>query len=99
MRQHRLKPHEIDHPTLSLDTDPDAEAVQLEIYRRMPVGQKLRLVMEAIQMNRALVMAGLRHRHPNADEAEIRRRFFGLTLGEKLATEVYGPLESAKTDS
>lgn len=90
-----LKPHEVEHPTLSLDTDPAAEAVQLEIYRRMSTGRKIQLVFEASAMSRELALAGLRSRHPDAGAAEIRRRFLGLALGEELAIRVYGPLEDS----
>lgn len=89
------KPHEVEHPTLSPDTDPAAEAVQLEIYRRMSTGRKIQLVFEAGAMSRDLALAGLRGRHPEASDAEIRRRYFGLTLGEELATRVYGPPEDS----
>jgi len=85
------KPHEVSHPTLSLDTDPEAERVQLEILRRMPTWRKAELVFDAIETSRALAMAGLRHRHPNAGPAELHRRFVGLWLGEELALQVYGP--------
>lgn len=91
-----LKPHEVSYPTLSPDTDPAAEAVQLEIYRRMPAGRKIQLVFEAIDMSRALALAGLRSRHPEASPEEIRRRLMGLWLGEELATRAYGSLEDAK---
>jgi folate-binding Fe-S cluster repair protein YgfZ len=89
---HVPKPHEIAHPTLSLDTDPEAEKVQLDILRRMPPWRKVQLIDEAIQTSRLLAMAGLRHRHPNASPEELHRRFLGLWLGEELATTVYGPL-------
>lgn len=85
------KPHEISHPTLSLDTDPEAERVQLEILRRMPPWRKMELVDDAIQTSRTLAMAGLRSRHPDATPEELQRRFFGLWLGEELATLVFGP--------
>lgn len=87
------KPHEVSYPTLSPDTDPQAEAVQLEIYRRMPAGRKIQLVFEAIELSRALARAGLRSRHPNAKPEEIRRRLLDLWLGEELAVRIYGPLE------
>ncbi len=88
----KLRPHEIPHPTLSPDTDPEAEKVQLAIFRNMPLGRKAQLVAEAINTSRALTLAGLRARHPEAGPEELRRRLFGLELGEELATKVYGPL-------
>ena len=49
--------------TLSRDTSPEAEAVQLEIYRRMPGWRKLELMAEANQRAREQALAGLRLRH------------------------------------
>lgn len=84
-------PHEIRTPTLSPDTSPSAEAKQLEIFRKMPPWRKMQLIDEAIKTSYALAQAGLRHRHPDADEDEIRRRLFDLLLGRELAERVYGP--------
>ena len=91
-----IKPHDVAYPTRSRDTDPQAEAVQLEIYRRMPAGRKIQLVFEAIDLSRAVARAGIRGRHPEAGPEEVRRRLLGLCLGEELATRVYGPLEGSK---
>jgi hypothetical protein len=91
----RPRPHEMPHPTLAADTDPAAERVQLSIYRDMTPARKLQLVLEAIGLSRDLALAGLRARHPAAAPAELRRRLYGLELGEELATRVYGPLPRA----
>ncbi len=91
----RTRPHDADYPTLSPDTDPEAEAVQLEIYRRMPAWRKIELVFEANAMNRAMAMAGLRSRYPQAGPEELRRRLMDLLLGEELAARAYGPLEDS----
>jgi hypothetical protein len=78
---------------LSRDTSPAAEAVMLEIYRRMPAWRKLQLVDDANRTARHLAMAGLRVRHPDESLPRLRRRLLGLALGEELATTVYGRLE------
>jgi len=83
------------YPTLSEDTDPEAEKVQLEILRRMPAWKKFQLISEAIETSRVLAMAGLRQRHPDASPEELHRRFLDLWLGEELAAEVYGPIGQA----
>ncbi|HEX4951878.1 MAG TPA: hypothetical protein VF017_00580 [Thermoanaerobaculia bacterium] len=80
-------------PRLLSDTHPDAEAVQIAIYRAMAPWQKAALVADAMATSRALAMAGLRLRHPGASEAELQRRLMDLVLGEELAAKVYGPLE------
>lgn len=87
-----MRPHELDYPTLSSDTDPESERVQFEIYRRMPDWRKFELIDDAIQTSRALALAGLRARHPDAGPDELRRRLFGVWLGEEIAREVYGSL-------
>jgi hypothetical protein len=68
------KPHEISSPTLSLDTDPEAHRVQLEILRRMPMSRKFQLIGDAIETSRIFAMAGLRSRHPDAGPEELHRR-------------------------
>jgi hypothetical protein len=93
----KLRPHEVPHPTLSPDTDAEAEKVQLEIFRSMPLGRKAQLIEEAIETSRALTLAGLRARHPEAGPEELSRRLFGLELGEELATRVYGPLPEERS--
>lgn len=93
MSQLKLRPHELRYETLSVDTSPTAEAVQLEIYRRMPGSRKLELVLEANELSRRLAEAGLRSRYPEADANEIFRRRMDLTLGPELAAKVYGPLD------
>jgi hypothetical protein len=40
---------------------------------------------------RGLSLAGLRSRHPQASEAELRRRFADIHLGPDLAAKAYGP--------
>jgi hypothetical protein len=86
------KPHEVPHLTLSPDTDPEAERVQLAIYRDMPAWRKFEIVGEEIRLSRQLALAGLRARHPDASPEELHRRFLGLWLGEELANTIWGPL-------
>jgi len=78
---------------LSADTSLAAEAVMLDIYRRMLPRRKAALVCDAITTGRQLALVGLRGRHPQESEARLRRRLLGLVLGEAVATEVYGSLE------
>ena len=77
--------------TLSADTSPHIEQMQIERLRMMPAWRKLALVGE---MNRAvpdLALAGLRQRHPYDTSAQRQRRLAGLLLGPELADRVYGP--------
>ena len=63
------------------DTSPEAEEVQLEIYRRMSAQQRLLLALEISEFTRCFARAGIRADHPdwNRDQIErelLRRSFF-----------------------
>jgi hypothetical protein len=77
--------------TLSPDTSPQVEQIQIERLRHMPVWRKLELVGEMNRAVRDLALAGLRQRHPNDSPAQRRRRLADLLLGQGLAARVYGP--------
>ena len=68
----------------------------LEIYRRMPPWRKVELLEDANRTARLLALAGLAARHPQESPERLRRRLLGLTLGEDLASDVYGPLDGRR---
>jgi hypothetical protein len=78
--------------TQSPDTSLDAEKALIELIRRAPLWRRMQLTDQMSRTARQLAMAGLRLRHPNASETELRRRFADLHLGPKLAAQIYGPL-------
>jgi hypothetical protein len=79
------------------DTHPDAEKVQIEGLRAMPIWRKFRLVNDLIVTGRTLALAGLRERFPGASAEELHRRLATLLLGPELADKVYGPEPSPPT--
>ena len=74
------------------DTRPEAEAVLIGLLRQAPAWKKLHMVGQLNQTVRILALSGLRSRHPQASEAELRRRLADLLLGPELAAQVYGSL-------
>ena len=64
--------------TQSRDTTPDAERIQLEAWRRMTPAQKLRI--ELVRASEELARAGIRERHPDADEREVELRLAALRM-------------------
>ncbi len=76
---------EVPYRQLYPDTDPEAERVELRLYRQMSPARKWELVEDAIQTSRELVLAGIRLRHPNVGEEEIRRRFTRATVPSRLS--------------
>jgi hypothetical protein len=78
--------------TLSADTSPEIECIQIERLRQMPVWRKLELAAEMGRAVRRLALAGLRQRYPDDTPAQRRRRLADLMLGAELAAHIYGPL-------
>jgi hypothetical protein len=79
------------------DTTPEAEAVLIDLLRQAPPWRKLEMMRQLNQTVRTVALSGLRHRHPNAGEAELRRRLAGMLLGPALALQVYGPVPESET--
>ena len=72
------------------DTSPEAQRVLYDLYRRMSPARKFELICDTYEMGKQLAMAGLRMRHPNATEDELRRLWARQHLGPELFEEVYG---------
>jgi hypothetical protein len=72
-----------------LDTSPEAERVQAEIFRRMTPERKLRAAAELTQLVRQSLAEGVRMRHPEYSEEQVRLAMIRLTLPESLFFAVY----------
>ncbi|MBM4026860.1 MAG: hypothetical protein FJ280_15870 [Planctomycetes bacterium] len=72
------------------DTSPEARRVQYDLCRRMSLGQRLELAFDMCDTGRALAMAGLRMRHPEASEEQLQRLWARQHLGRELFERVYG---------
>lgn len=77
--------------TLFRDTSPEAEAVLISLMQEAPPWRKLQMVDQMNQTVKMLLMAGLRDRHPQASDDQLRRFLASLLLGEELASKAYGP--------
>ena len=76
-------------PTLSSDTHPKMEALQIQIIRRMPAWKKCAIVDGLNETVRSLAIAGIKQRQPDATPEQIRRMLAELMLGADLARKVY----------
>jgi len=74
------------------DTHPKMEALQIKLLREVPAWRKMEMLAQLNASARTLALSGLRQRHPNAGERELRRRMAGLLLGDEIAQKVYGDL-------
>ncbi|MDP9468662.1 MAG: hypothetical protein M3P32_08005 [Chloroflexota bacterium] len=67
------------------DTSADAGAVQRATFRRLTPSERAALGVQMSEEARALAADGLRHRRPDATEAEIQSALRRLMLGDALA--------------
>jgi len=62
------------------DSAPEIEDRQIEAWRAMTPAAKLHLVGELVRATEELALAGVRMRHPSADEREQQLRLAALRL-------------------
>lgn len=72
-----------------LDTSPEMEKLQMDILRKMDPEKKWSLMMELIEMSRRLLMEGIRNRHPEYGEEELKLALIKILIGEELFALVY----------
>ena len=75
-----------DLPMRSRDTSLEAHRRQLDICRRMDPARRVELAWRMSEEARAVAAAGIRARHPDYSEAEVRRALARLVLGDALAS-------------
>ena len=74
------------------DTHPKIDQLQLQLLRQAPPWRKAHMLGQMYETTKQLAYLGLRQRHPEAGEAELRRRLADLLLGKDMAEQVYGPM-------
>ncbi|MBI4508811.1 MAG: hypothetical protein HY698_04190 [Deltaproteobacteria bacterium] len=72
-----------------MDTTPAAASVQLDVYRRMSPAARLRVALELTAMSRRLLADGVRRRHPEYSDEQVRLAFLRLWLGADLFRKAY----------
>jgi hypothetical protein len=72
-----------------LDTNSDAEKVQIEIFRRMEPQKRLESAALLSETCRTLLAEGIRKRHPNYDEVQVRLAVIRCLLPEDLFLRAY----------
>jgi hypothetical protein len=75
-------------PTLSADTDPDAERVQIELLRRAGPARRAQLALSLSAQVIELSRRALARAEPSASPVEIQLRFVELNYGRELADAV-----------
>jgi hypothetical protein len=60
------------------DTSPDAEQVQLGVFRKMTGEQRLKLALEMSDFARELSLSRIRAEHPEWSDWEVKRELLRL---------------------
>jgi hypothetical protein len=72
-----------------LDTTPEAEKIQLDIFRRMGPERRLQAGLDLSRTCRELLREGVRLRHPDYDERQTQLAVIRLTLPDDLFCAAY----------
>ena len=72
------------------DTRPEADARYHALLRKMTPAQRLEAADRLSRSVRELALAGLRERHPAADETELRVRLTARLYGRDASRRVHG---------
>ncbi len=66
------------------DTSPDAERAQREVLARMSGARRIQIAFEMSASLREVSADGIRSRHPEYDEAQVRHALYLMLLGDRL---------------
>ena len=80
----------MDREPLFSDTDKKAERILVELARATPVWGKIQQVADATEASRAFALAGIKSRHPEASQEELKLRLAALALDRDTMIRVYG---------
>lgn len=72
------------------DTSEAADIRYHELLCRLSPERRLESAMKLSRGVRELAIAGIRHRHPNAGEQEVRVRLTALLYGRNTALRLFG---------
>jgi hypothetical protein len=78
-----------DVTAVPLDTSPSAHELQRDVYIRMGGAGRVAVMFRLTDAMRRLAMAGIRARHPEYDEEQVRRAYARLVLGDTLVRAVW----------
>lgn len=77
------------------DTTPEAWAIQINIHRRMSPSRRLELALQMSDSLRRVVASGVRSRHAEYSEEQVRLATARLWLGEDLFRQVHPGVDIA----
>ena len=74
---------------IAADTSPEADALQLAAYRRMGGAGRAQVMFRLSAMAREAAEAGIRRRHPDYGDGDVRRALARLLYGDALVRRAW----------
>jgi hypothetical protein len=71
------------------DTTPGSHEAQIDAYRRMGETGRAAVTFSLIDLARRMAMAGIRTRHPEYTDEQVRHAYARLVLGDDLVRRVW----------
>lgn len=71
------------------DTSPDADAVQMDAYRRMGGTARAEIASRLTTMAREASAAGIRARHPEYDDLKVKLALARMLYGDELVQKAW----------
>ena len=71
------------------DTSAGADRAQIEAYRRIGDSGRLAAAFRLIELARMAAVSGIRARHPEYDDDQVRLAYVRLVLGDELTRAVW----------
>jgi hypothetical protein len=75
--------------SIPADTSLDAHQAQIAAYRRMGGAARVAVMFRLSESARRWSMAGIRRRHPDYDDFQVRLALARMTLGDDLVRRVW----------
>ena len=75
--------------SIPADTSPDAHEAQIQAYRRMGGAARVAVMFRLSESARRWSIAGIRRRHPDYDDVQLRLALARMTLGDDLVRRVW----------
>jgi hypothetical protein len=75
--------------SIAADTSPEADAAQVEAYRRMGGTGRAQTMFRLCEMARQATEAGIRSRHPEYDDTQVRLALARLVCGDDLVRRAW----------
>jgi hypothetical protein len=77
----------------SVDTDPEAEKVQIDLLRQASISRRIALALSLSETVIQLARNAIRIQNPNLSDHDVLLRFVSIHYGPELAQNIYKDLQ------